>query len=768
MPPPGAPTPQPSGGSNLTQLASGQLVGHGRYELKRMLDKGGMSSVWLAEDSRLHELVALKFLPPEICDDPAALKEMQRETTKSRKLSHPNIIRIYDLHESPDELAFISMEFIQGENLHNLSSMQPDGHFTWEQVKPWLKQLCDALTYAHGEGVIHRDLKPANMMVDEKGRLKLADFGIAMTVDESKRRGNTNPINGTLGYMSPQQMSGQPAHVTDDIHALGATLYELLTSRPAFHSGDIYAQVMNELPKPVNVRLWELGLNNQVPAEVDSLILACLAKIPSHRPANANQVAQWAGLKYDQEAGGEGIPKAVSLNPVETQAAPNETGPKTGKSKLLWVTTVAGALLLALIATTFIIWYSRSRGQAGRSAPVEASNSGPKLSAPSTNAAATPVSVTAGKPAARHLAGTLDERFQQTAWPDRIVFASVRNPDGSYIVGGNFTTVGTNVCSRLARYNADGTLDPSFNRHGSLNDEVYALLRLPDGKLLVGGQFATVYGQNAGHLVRLHPDGSLDKTFPITVPDEYVHSIVLQPDGKILIGGKFQKIVPGKAVRSRIARLNADGTVDETFASTTADDAVDKIFLQKDGRIIVGGKFTRFNGAVHSHIVRLKPDGTVDPSFSSGQGFNGNVLALEVQSDDKIWVGGSFTKYGGAPANYLVRLNPNGSRDRSFLGSPGDGPNAFIGVICREGPDLFWVGGNYSLFSRNSRSRIVRLKTDGSLDPDFHAVAGMDGSVRSFSFVSGDSMLATGNFKSYGGLPRPHVIRVYAGTSAAP
>jgi uncharacterized delta-60 repeat protein len=714
----------------------------------------------------LHEHVALKFLPPEIRDDPAALKEMQRETTKSRKLSHPNIIRFYDLQEAPDETPFICMEFIRGDNLHNLSSQQPEGFFTWEQIKPWLKQLCDALTYAHSEGVIHRDLKPANIMVDEKGRVKLADFGIAMTVDESKRRGNTNPINGTLGYMSPQQMSGQPAHVTDDIHALGATLYELLTSRPPFHTGDIYGQVMNEMPKPVNVRLWELGLNNQVPAEIDNLIMACLAKVPAHRPANVKQVAQWAGLEYDREVGDEGIPQAVSLNTSAASGATEESGPKNGPKKLLWAAIVG--LLLLLVSTVLIMQFLKPKEQAANSASGEKSDLGPTPSITNTNATATQVSTLPVKPAGRQLAGSLDERFQQTAWPDKIVFASVRNNDGSYVVGGNFARVGTNLCSRLARYEADGRLDLSFNRHGSLNDEVYAIARLPDGKLLVGGQFTNVYNQNTGHLVRLLPDGSLDKTFPTTVLDGYVHTIVLQPDEKILIGGKFKKLTPGKAVRSHVARLNADGTVDETFASTTADDAVDKIFLQKDGRIIVGGKFERFNGAVHSHIVRLRADGTVDPTFSSGQGFDGNVLALEMQSDDKIWVGGTFTKYNNAPANYLIRLNPNGSRDRSFLGGPRDGPNAFIGVICREGPDLFWVGGNYSVFSRNSRSRIVRLKTNGSLDPDFHAVAGMDGSVRSFSLVSGDSMLVTGNYKSYDGLPRPHVIRVYAGTTPAP
>ncbi|MGV3756869.1 MAG: serine/threonine-protein kinase [Verrucomicrobiota bacterium] len=361
MQPPGAPTPQRTGGSNPTPLAPGQLVGHGRYELKRMLDKGGMSSVWLAEDSRLHEKVALKFLPAEIVNDPAAFREMQRETTKSRKFSHPNIIRIYDLHESPDEAPFISMEFIDGENLHNLSGQQPHGFFTWEQLKPWVRQLCDALTYAHGEGVIHRDLKPANMMVEVNGRLKLADFGIAMSVDASKARGNANPINGTLGYISPQQLSGHPAHVTDDIHALGATLYELLTGRRPFHEGDLYEQVMTKKPKPLNETLWEQGLTNDIPSEVSALIIACLAKDPAMRPASAKLVAQWLELKEDTLPAIDITPRgADKVQPTQTVAPP--TGPALfiiRKNKT--ARAVLTAIILLLIAAFFLfLWWFMS------------------------------------------------------------------------------------------------------------------------------------------------------------------------------------------------------------------------------------------------------------------------------------------------------------------------------------------------------------------------------------------------------------------------
>src|SRR6185295_12393189 len=273
------PTPPEAGG-----FTPGQKVGNGRFTLVRFLGKGGMGIVWLAEDTRLGQQVALKFLPPEIRADADALDDMRRETVRSIKLTHSNIIRIHDLHEHPTEL-FIAMEFVDGPTLATVKRESPGRVLAWEQVKPLLRQLCDALDYAHGENVIHRDLKPANMMVDQKGRLRLADFGIAAVVSDSMSRVSVKrSTSGTLTYMSPQQMNGQRPQPADDIYALGATLYELLTSRPPFFSGDVYRQVQGLPPQPVEERLAELNMQNDIPADVQALVMACLAKGPEQRP----------------------------------------------------------------------------------------------------------------------------------------------------------------------------------------------------------------------------------------------------------------------------------------------------------------------------------------------------------------------------------------------------------------------------------------------------------------------------------------------------
>ncbi|MCD6052794.1 MAG: serine/threonine protein kinase, partial [Verrucomicrobia bacterium] len=194
------------------------------------------------------------------------------------------------------------------------------------------------------------------MMVDTNGRLKLADFGISMTVDESRRRGNSNPINGTLGYMSPQQLSGHPAHVTDDIHALGATLYELLTGRRPFHSGDIYAQVISTKPKPLNETLWEQGLTNDIPADVSSLIMACLAKDPSMRPASAKVVAEWLDLKSGEVSGNQFVAQAVGDGLAEhSDSATVPARSSGGLLRKVITRLLAYVVILSVIVTAILI-----------------------------------------------------------------------------------------------------------------------------------------------------------------------------------------------------------------------------------------------------------------------------------------------------------------------------------------------------------------------------------------------------------------------------
>jgi len=307
-------------------LEPGFLVGSGRFTLVRLIGRGGMGVVWLARDESLREDVALKFLPSEIRFDAVALDDLRRETARARKLTHPNIIRIHDLFKDERD-AFISMEYVDGPNLSELRLEQPGRVFSWKFLEPFVKQLCEALDYAHGEKVIHRDLKPANMMLDSRRRLKLSDFGIAAQVSDSVARVSMlrHGQSGTITHMSPQQMDGKLPQVTDDIYALGATLYELLTSQTPFFTGDIAYQVRNLPPQPVRERLADLGIQNDVPKPVAAMIMACLGKTPEQRPQTAGSVAEWIGLQPSATAPAPVLTSSFAV----TEEAPDGAAPET-------------------------------------------------------------------------------------------------------------------------------------------------------------------------------------------------------------------------------------------------------------------------------------------------------------------------------------------------------------------------------------------------------------------------------------------------------
>lgn len=289
--------------SSQPALQAGSKVGSDRFMLIRELGRGGMGVVWLAQDTHLGEQVAIKFLPPEVATDPVALDDLRRETVHTHRLTHPNIIRIHDFHQQSDGVAFISMEYVEGMTLSGWRLEQPQQVFTWEQLAPLARQLCAALDYAHGAGVIHRDLKPANVMLDRRGRVKLGDFGIAAMVSDSVSRVSApSRTGGTLAYMGPQQISGEAPTAADDIYALGATLYELLSGRPPFYRGDLTHQVLNAAVQPLAERMMESGITNPVPRDVAALIMACLAKDRARRPQTAQATAEWISAARVGEA----------------------------------------------------------------------------------------------------------------------------------------------------------------------------------------------------------------------------------------------------------------------------------------------------------------------------------------------------------------------------------------------------------------------------------------------------------------------------------
>jgi formylglycine-generating enzyme required for sulfatase activity len=284
-------------GATIRGFSAGQRVFQ-RFVLERILGRGGMGVVWLAHDEKLDEPVALKFLPEVVKLDAVALGDLRKETKRARQLTHPNIVRIHDLLEEP-HMAAIAMEAVDGTTLSQLRMERPAQVFGVAEISGWLPQLAAALDYAHHDArVVHRDLKPANIMLDRRGRLKVTDFGVSQSLTDSVSRASAQKSSsGTPAYMSPQQMLGERTAPTDDIYALGATIYELLTGKPPFHSGNIILQVQSVTPPPMAQRRAELEKPAEmIPPEWEAAIAACLDKSAARRPRSAGELLQRLGL----------------------------------------------------------------------------------------------------------------------------------------------------------------------------------------------------------------------------------------------------------------------------------------------------------------------------------------------------------------------------------------------------------------------------------------------------------------------------------------
>lgn len=263
-----------------------------RFTLQKVLGRGERSVVWLARDHRLRRPVALKLVPDAVCRDPSARENLQGETRKHLLLTHPNIARVFDFVED-EQGAAICLEYMDGTTLSEARAQKQSKCFGIPELAPWVGSLCDALAYAHeSAGLIHRGLKPANVMVNSRSEIKITDFGIAASLRDSMSPESVLTSIGTLNYMSPQQMLREDPSPSDDIYALGATLYEMLSSKPPFYSGDVASQVREVTAPPINRRRVTLGIaGDPIPKHWEDAIAACLAKQREGRPQSAAEVA---------------------------------------------------------------------------------------------------------------------------------------------------------------------------------------------------------------------------------------------------------------------------------------------------------------------------------------------------------------------------------------------------------------------------------------------------------------------------------------------
>lgn len=376
VPMPAPPTDVPTATLRLEQaprFVSGQRVLK-RYALESVLGQGGMAIVWKAWDETLGENVALKFLPEAVTRDAVAVEELKEETRRARRLTHPNIVRIHDFVQDAT-LAAVSMEYVDGDTLAKRRLDQPGKLFSVATLAPYVAQLCAALGYAHGRAkLVHRDLKPANLLVTRDGQLKITDFGIARGLTEASARltSRAGRTSGTVLYASPQQLMGEKPTEADDIYAVGATLYELLTGKPPFFRGDAHTlmmQVRERQPAPLAERRAELELKGEkIPAEWEKTILACLAKKAPERPSSAHEVAERLGLASAA---------TLSAVPVEKPAPAVGEPAKGGRTDRRVKPLVAAGLAVAVVAVAlgYFFWPENPTAALQAPAPVAAKSS---------------------------------------------------------------------------------------------------------------------------------------------------------------------------------------------------------------------------------------------------------------------------------------------------------------------------------------------------------------------------------------------------------
>lgn len=341
---------------------SGTLLGN-RYEVQHAIGRGGMGVVYLGKDRRMGEDVAIKFIPDVIKSDDAAISDLKSETRKGLRLTHRNIVRMIELLEdNGDDPPAIIMEYIDGPTLSSLRLKQPGQVFEVDaKFKGWIEQLLAALEYAHDTvRIVHRDLKPANLMVTSAGQLKVTDFGVACSLRDSVSRVSVsqNNTSGTLLYMSPQQMMGSVPCESDDIYALGSTIYELITSKPPFYNGDIAKQLDLKRPPSMADRRAELGITGAaIPQVWEDLVSACLEKEPQSRPVSIAAVrAGLAGQAFERGAKtlrgsiirpGQTMPGAATQRAQQQTATAHSAPVQQGtQSRNKWLLYAAAAVVV--------------------------------------------------------------------------------------------------------------------------------------------------------------------------------------------------------------------------------------------------------------------------------------------------------------------------------------------------------------------------------------------------------------------------------------
>ena len=359
---------------------------------------------------------------------------------------------------------------------------------------------------------------------------------------------------------------------------------------------------------------------------------------------------------------------------------------------------------------------------------------------------------------------SIDTSFVYGSGFDSPVNVTAIQTDGKIVACGWFSTYNGTAANKIIRLNSDGSIDTSFvSGTGFDNGHIYSIVFQSDGKILLGGYFSSYNGTSANRIIRLNSDGSIDTSFVSgTGFNHQVESIAIQSDGKILLGGHFQ-IYNGTSA-NRIIRLNTDGSIDTSFVSGTGfNGGIYVTAIQTDGKIVVGGVFWIYDGIqCGNYITRLNSDGSLDTSFIHGIGLDNQVRSIVIQSDGKIVVGGAFETFNGTATKRIIRLNSDGSIDTSFV--YGSGFDSYVYSIAIQSDGKIVVGGDFQSYNGTPANYIIKLNSNGSVDSSFDYGTGFDSSINLMTIQSDDRVLIAGNFTTYNGTGANFIIKLNSTT----
>lgn len=309
----------------------GKTVGH--FRITGKLGAGGMGEVFLAEDTRLERQAAIKFLPAELAADPERRRRFFTEAKAASALNHPHVCVVFDVGETDEGLPYIAMEFIAGRSLDAVAKAGP---MEIRQIVDVAVQVADALDAAHTKGIVHRDIKPANISLNERGKVKVLDFGLAKRMPEALendgltrelRQTQAGQVLGTPGYMSPEQALGRDLDHRTDLFSVGVVLYELATGRLPFTGGS-FGELVNRIVTAQPLAMARL--NYDVPPELERITLKCLQKSPDRRYQSARELmVDLQALARTLEHGDVHSQSAMQQPLEPTLAFAGDSGPPT-------------------------------------------------------------------------------------------------------------------------------------------------------------------------------------------------------------------------------------------------------------------------------------------------------------------------------------------------------------------------------------------------------------------------------------------------------